>query len=167
MTTSTPHDRFDNDLLRDSLGGDWELVVKSKSLRNLAWICVGLIMALHIFMGVVVDMGDYTGAAITTLDKFAFPLIGMVFCVAPLQLLRTRVRVNSRGVEICNFLAPHFYLWDDIHGLSFPEKARHARLELPDFEFVPMWAMQKKDGEAVVKAVRRFRELEERYMPEE
>ena len=30
-----------------------------------------------------------------------------------------------------------------------------------------MWAMQARDGEDVVEAVRGFRELEDRYMPED
>ena len=30
-----------------------------------------------------------------------------------------------------------------------------------------MWALQSRDGASVVEAVRRFRELEDRYMPED
>lgn len=42
-----------------------------------------------------------------------------------------------------------------------------ARLELPDFEYVPLWAFQSADGLAGLRAVERFRALEANYMPED
>lgn len=146
--------------------GDWELTVTSKTMKTWAWIAAGVVMAVHIFMGFVVDVGD-TGAQVTPIDILAFPALGLLIAGACLLLLRPRVRVNSRGVEVRNFLGARFYPWDVVHGLSFPADSQWARLELPEFEFVPMWALQARDGEAVVEAVRRFRELEDRYMPQD
>ncbi|MBV7295403.1 PH domain-containing protein [Corynebacterium sp. TAE3-ERU12] len=165
---SEPHAGSDIDTpaIRSALDGDWELVVTSKTMNRWAWGAAAAIMVLHIFMGVVVNIGD-TGVVLTPVDLTAFPLVGLVFAGAALMLKRARVRVNSRGVEVRNYLSGHFYVWDDIYGLSFPKTARWARLELPDFEFVPMWAIQAGDGEAAVQAVHRFRELEDRYMPED
>jgi hypothetical protein len=54
-----------------------------------------------------------------------------------------------------------------IYGLSFPRNSRWARLELPDFEFVPMMAFQVSDKTTVAQQVEAFRRLEDRYMPEE
>lgn len=42
-----------------------------------------------------------------------------------------------------------------------------ARLELPEFEYMPLWAIQVSDGADTIQAVRKFRELEAQYMPEE
>ncbi|MDU7504053.1 MAG: PH domain-containing protein, partial [Corynebacterium kroppenstedtii] len=66
-----------------------------------------------------------------------------------------------------NFLNPQFYLWEIVHGLSFPKNSRTARLELPYFEFVSMWAFQAADGNRVVDAVNNFRLLEDAYLPED
>ncbi|WP_080794800.1 PH domain-containing protein [Corynebacterium pacaense] len=145
----------------------WRLEVHSRTMKMIAWILVVVVMAVHIFMGLVVDV-DFTGAAVTFIDTLAFPGIGLIISVvAFIGFTRARVRANEDGVEVRNFIGTRFYPWAVIYGLSFPKGARVARLELPDFEYVPMWAFQARDGEDVVRAVREFRDLESRYMPED
>lgn len=144
----------------------WELVVTSKSMTLWSWAAVVGVMIIHIFFAVVVGIG-YTGARVTTVDQWAFVGIGLLFSAVCLLGLRPRVRVNADGVEVRNFLGSQFYPWEVIHGLSFPRGAKWARLELPDFEFVPMWAFQVADGIRVIEAVDNFRVLEDRYLPEE
>lgn len=145
----------------------WELEVTTKFLKRIAWVAVVVIMALHIFMGAVVDV-DFTGAAVTLVDTLAFPALGIIFSVLVfLGLTRPRVRANEDGVEVRNFIGTRFYPWVVIYGMSFPKGSSVARLELPDFEFVPMWAFQSRDGEDVVRAVATFRDLENKYMPED
>lgn len=145
----------------------WELTVTSPYLRRMAMIAVCIIMPIHIFMGLTVDI-EFTGAAVTEIDKFAFPGVGVVISVLVwLMFTRPRLNANSDGVEIRNIVGTRFYPWAVIYGLSFPEGSRMARLELPEFEYVPVWAMQSGDKEQVIKSVRDFRELEARYMPED
>ncbi|WP_448850813.1 PH domain-containing protein [Corynebacterium sp. 335C] len=146
--------------------GGWVYEVTSKRMKTWGWGLAAAAIVIHLFMGAVVGVGD-TGAAVTPIDVAAYPLIGVIVAACALTLTRPRVRVNDRGVEVRNFGGPRFYVWADVYGLSFPEDARCARLELPDFEFVPMWAMPASDGERTVDAVRRFRELEDRWMPED
>lgn len=145
---------------------NWLLEITSQKLRMWSIVAAVVVFALHVFMGVVVDFGN-TGASVTFIDQLAFPLVGLVIAAAILLLTRARVRVSARGVEVRNMLTPRFYPWSKVYGLSFPKRSRWARLELPDFEFVPMLAVQSADGERVVEAVRRFRELEDKYMPED
>ena len=144
----------------------WELVVTSTKLKQWTWAGVVVIMAIHIFMALVVRLG-YTGAAVTTVDQWSFIGIGIIFSGIWMLGLRPRVRVNKDGVEVRNFLNPQFYPWEIVHGLSFPKNSRTARLELPDFEFVSMWAFQAADGNRVVDAVNSFRLLEDAYLPED
>ena len=144
----------------------WDLVVTSKRMKLIAWVSAILVLGLHIFMAMVVAVGD-TGTAVTTVDQWAFVGVGIIFAVVALGLQRPRVRANADGVEVRNFIGTRFYPWTVVYGLSFPKSDRWARLELPDFEFVPMWAFQSADGAAVVQAVTKFRELEDRYMPED
>lgn len=142
----------------------WEMEVTSPALRKWTFILIAIIMVIHIFMGVMVGVGD-SGLFLTLLDQLAFVGIGLVLSACTLLLLRNRVRVSSAGVEVRNILSPKFYPWDMIHGLSFPQGSRWARLELPDFEFVPILALQIADKESIVSNVTKFRELEDRYMP--
>ena len=144
----------------------WELEVRSKRLKLLCILAIVIVMAVHIFMASVVAVGD-TGAAVTSVDQWAFVGIGIIISVVCIGIMRPRVRANEDGVEVRNFIGTRFYPWAVIYGLSFPKGARWAHLELPDFEFVPMWAFQSADGAEVVAAVEKFRELEEKYMPED
>nr|WP_120492490.1 PH domain-containing protein [Corynebacterium lactis] len=146
--------------------GQWLQVITSKKLTTWAVIAAVIVFAIHVFMGIVVDFGN-TGANVTAIDRLAFPVLGAIIAGVCLLLTRARVRVSDRGVEVRNLLTAKFYPWNDIYGLSFPKKSKWARLELPDFEFVPMLAVQAADGARVVDAINRFRELEDKYMPED
>lgn len=147
-------------------GDGWLLTVTSSHLKRVAWIAVVVIMAVHVFMGVVSGVGD-TGATVSIVDQWAFIGLGLLFSAAALTLTRPRVRVNERGVEVRNVAGAKFYPWQMVYGLSFPRNSRWARLELPDFEFVPMMAFQVGDKATVAQQVEAFRRLEDRYMPEE
>ncbi|AKE39227.1 Bacterial PH domain [Corynebacterium camporealensis] len=145
----------------------WEMELSSKFLRNIAIGWVILVMIIHIFMGITLDI-EFTGASVTGIDKFAFPGVGVVVSILSwIALNRPRLRANEDGVEIRNIIGTRFYPWFVIYGLSFPEGARMARLELPEFEYVPIWAIQSGDKEKAIDAVREFRKLEARYMPED
>ena len=145
----------------------WKLTVKSRFLRRVALAWVVLVMAVHIFMAAVVDV-EFTGVAITGIDKFAFVGVGIIISIVSwVCLTRPRVRANEDGVEVANIIGTRFYPWLVIYGLSFPKGSRMARLELPDFEYVPLWAIQAGDKEQALDAVAKFRELEAQYMPED
>lgn len=144
----------------------WEFEHTSKWLRKWMWVAIAVIMVIHCFMAVVVAIGD-TGAAVTPVDQWAFVGIGLLASCVCLLALRPRVRANADGVQVRNFLGTRFYPWQVVYGLAFPKSDRYARLELPEFEYVPMWAFQAGDGRAVVDAVGKFRELEDKYMPED
>lgn len=144
----------------------WELEITSPFLKKVALGWVILVMAVHIFMALVLDV-EFTGLTITAIDKFAFPGIGVIISVISwICLTRARVRVNRDGVEVRNIIGTRFYPWLVIYGLTFPRSARMARLELPEFEYVPLWAIQSGDGARALQAVEKFRVLEAKYMPE-
>lgn len=149
-----------------STSAPWEFEVRSRTLTRWAWIAAVIVFAIHIFMAIVVRVG-YTGAAVTTIDQWSFVGMGFVWSGVCLLALRPMVKANCDGVLVRNFLGSQFYPWELIHGLSFPKGSKCARLELPDFEFVALWAMHVGDGDRVVKAVNDFRLLEDKYLPED
>ena len=145
----------------------WELTIRSPFLKKVAAVCILVLMAVHIFMAAVVDV-EFSGLTITWLDKFAFVGVGIILSILTwLVLTRPCVQVNEDGVEVANIIGTRFYPWLVIYGLSFPKGARMARLELPDFEYGPLWAIQAADKELALQAVAEFRELEAKYMPSE
>ncbi|MEY8577780.1 PH domain-containing protein [Corynebacteriaceae bacterium 6-324] len=143
----------------------WELTVKSPYLRKISLLCIAILIPVHLFMGIMLDI-EFTGAHITLIDKFAFPGIGVVLSIlAWIVFNRPRLRANADGVEVRNIIGTRFYPWQVIYGLAFPEGSRMARIELPDFEYVPVWAIQSGDKEKAIVSTRQFRELEAKYMP--
>lgn len=143
----------------------WELDVTSQFLKKIAALWVIVVMAVHIFMAVVVDI-EFSGLTITGVDKFAFIGVGIIISIISfIVLTRPRVRANADGVEVANIIGTRFYPWVVVYGLSFPRGARMARLELPEFEYVPLWAIQAGDKERALEAVKQFRVLEAKYMP--
>ncbi|MDO4631589.1 MAG: PH domain-containing protein [Corynebacterium sp.] len=145
----------------------WELEVTSKRMKLYAYLAAAITIALHTFLALIVTVGD-TGTAITIIDQWGYFLVGVLFAALIfIGLHRPRIRVNADGVDVRNFIGSRFYPWSVIYGLSFPEGARVARLELPEFEYVPMWALLAADGPDCVKAIATFRDLEAQYMPED
>lgn len=143
----------------------WELTIKSPFLRKVSYLCIAILIPVHLFMGIMLDI-EFTGAHITFIDKLAFPGVGLVLSVfAWLAFNRPRLRANADGVEVRNIVGTRFYPWQVIYGLVFPEGSRMARIELPDFEYVPVWAIQSGDKEKAILSTRQFRELEAKYMP--
>lgn len=176
MNDSRPAPRLSDEEIRAYTSADpfamtstkpWQLEVRSRFLRMCAILAVCVIMPIHIFMGVTLDIA-FTGASVTTIDKFAFPGVGVIISVLVwLMLTRPRLRANSDGVEIRNIVGTRFYPWQVIYGLSFPEGSRMARIELPDFEYVPVWALQSADKKTIMRDVDAFRALEAAYMPQD
>lgn len=145
----------------------WEFETRSTFLRRVSIVWVIIVMAIHIWVGFTIDI-EFTGASITLIDKLAYPLVGTLISALSLWALnRPHLKANEDGVQIQNIVGTRFYPWYVIYGLSFPEGSRMARIELPEFEYVPVWAMQSGDGVNTVKAVSEFRELEAKYMPQE
>ncbi|GGG68521.1 PH domain-containing protein [Corynebacterium pelargi] len=145
----------------------WTLTIVSRKMRLWAIIAATVIVLLHVFLAVVVAIGD-TGTTVTVIDQWGYFLVGVLLAaIVFIALWRPRVQANEDGVEVRNFLGTKFYPWLVIYGLNFPEGARMARLELPDFEYVALWALQAADGAQAVADVQAFRALEARYMPED
>lgn len=145
----------------------WEFEVSSPALRVVAIVLAIVVIAVHLGMSLVVDKGS-TGLALSSADKWAFLGVGIVLAIlALLAFLRPRVRANEDGVQVRNIIGTRFYPWTVIYGLRFPKGSRMALLELPDFEYVPLWAIQSMDGVRAIKAVEDFRRLESDYMPKE
>jgi hypothetical protein len=69
------------------------------------------------------------------------------------------VRARREWIEVRNLLGSTRYAWSDVRGLSFPDGAAWARLELPADEYVSVMAVQSADGARAVTAMRALRAL--------
>ena len=56
--------------------------------------------------------------------------------------------------------------WDEVVDVSFPPGARWARVDIADYEYVPILAIQSVDRERAVAAMDTVRALMARYRPD-
>lgn len=100
-----------------------------------------------------------TGVVFRFADQVAMVLIGVLLAGGVLLLARPRVRADADGVEVRNTGWPRYLPWELVRAVSFPDGASWARLELPDYEYIPVLAVQAVDGMWAVEAIRGLRAL--------
>ncbi|MDI2027358.1 PH domain-containing protein [Saccharopolyspora sp. TS4A08] len=100
-----------------------------------------------------------TGAIFTVADQVAMGFLGLLLAGGVMLLTRPRLRADADGLEIRNIIGTQRVSWDLVQGVTFPDGAPWARVELPDDEYVPIMAVQATDGDHAVAAMRRLREL--------
>ena len=62
-----------------------------------------------------------------------------------------------------NVLAERVVPWSDVVDVSFPQGARWARVDLADYEYLPLFAIQSVDGERAVASMDTLRTLLAKY----
>jgi hypothetical protein len=134
------------------------LVVRPVKVRVVAWICAAAILALFVALAVVLRSSD-TGVYFRLADQVAMVVIGAFLAGGILLLALPRVRADARGIEVRNVATTRYLPWELVAGVSFPDGASWARLDLPDDEYLPVLAIQAVDGQRAVDAIRRVRAL--------
>ncbi|SDP89458.1 PH domain-containing protein [Actinopolyspora xinjiangensis] len=139
-------------------GGGNLVQVRPKRVRNVA---VPAALVVFVICGIAALMLRRTanGLLLTVSDQVAMVGIGAVLAGLILLSTRPRLRADENGVEVRNSILTRRYSWSDVRGVSFPEGATCARLELPDDEYEPITAIQSFDGERAVRAMRDLRAL--------
>ncbi len=115
-----------------------------------------LLVAVFVVLAITLN-GASTGVHLGVSDKVALGLLGAILAGGVLLLARPRVRADANGVEVRNLLFGRVVPWQQIKGVSFPDGAPWARLDLPADEYVPVVAIQAVDGERAVRAIRELR----------
>lgn len=121
---------------------------------------VGAVVLLAVFVVVAVLLRNSpTGVYFRLADQVSMVLLGVLLAAAVLLLARPRVRADARGVEVRNTLGTRRFDWADVQRVSFPDGASWARLDLPDYEYVPVLALQAADRGRTVEGITRLRAL--------
>jgi hypothetical protein len=137
------------------------VVIRPRKLTIVAGASAVVVLAL--FAGLAVTLRDvYTGVNFRLADQVAMVLLGLLFAGGLLSLAASRARADADGIEVRNILRTHRLPWDAVVGVTYPEGARWARLELADDESVSVMALQAVDGASAVEAIQALRRLHER-----
>lgn len=129
--------------------------------RRSAWMSAGLaVLLLAVFVTVSLLLrSEDTGAIFRLSDQIAMIGIGALLAAAALLFATPRVRADANGVYVRNIGVARRFAWSEVLSVSFPDGASFARLELPDFEYYSIMAIQAVDREHAVAAVRGLRRL--------
>lgn len=148
-----------------NIDGEWDLEVRPHRAIVTVRIVAAVLAAVFIFGGIVLRQGS-TGVNFRVSDQIGLAAFGLVLAAGVLTLTRPRVRVGKRGVMVRNIVGDSEFGWQDIRGISFPDKKSWARLELVHDEYVPMMAIRSNDKMRAAEAMDRFRELGAKYSGE-
>ena len=121
-------------------------------------MCAVAVVAAFTVVASVLRTTD-TGVFFRFADQVAMVLLGVLLAGGILLLARPRVRADADGVEVRNIGWPRYLPWELVRAVSFPDGASWARLDLPDYEYVPVLAVQAVDGMRAVEAIRGLRAL--------
>ncbi|MFD7847044.1 PH domain-containing protein [Nocardia sp. NPDC059764] len=144
---------------------EWDLEVRPRRAIITVRIVAAVLAAVFVFGGIVLREGS-TGVNFRVSDQLGLAAFGLVLAAGVLTLTRPRVRVGKRGVMVRNIVGDSEFGWQDIRGISFPDKKSWARLELVHDEYVPMMAIRSNDKMRAAEAMDRFRELGAKYTGE-
>jgi hypothetical protein len=144
--------------------GDWDVVLRPRVTPYVAYVAAFVIATAGIVVGFLLKI-RYTGAIIQTADQVAMGGLGVILAAATLLLATPRVRAGRVGIGVRNILTERIVPWSEVVDVSFPQGARWARVDLPDYEYVPVLAIQSIDGERAVEAMDALRDLLARYRP--
>lgn len=142
--------------------GDWDVVLRPRLTPFVAYVVAFVVATAGIVVGFLLKI-RYTGATIQTADQVSMGALGMILAAGILLLTTPRVRVGPAGIGVRNLLIERVVPWPDVVDVSFPQGARWARVDLADYEYLPVFAIQAIDGERAVTAMDTLRSLLAKY----
>lgn len=137
------------------------VVVRPRKVRRVA-IPAAVVVLVVATVAAVLLRSTPTGVLFTISDQVAMVGIGVVLAGLILLVIRPRLWADADGLEVRNAIITYRYEWSDVLGVSFPDGAAWARVELPDDENTPIMAIQATDGAHAVQAMRELRDLRRR-----
>lgn len=144
---------------------DWDVVLRPRLTPFVAYVAAAIVATAGIVVGLLLKI-RYTGAIIQTADQVSMAVLGVILAAAILLLATPRVRVGPAGIGVRNILTERVVPWRDVVDVSFPQGARWARVDLADYEYVPVLAVQSVDGDRAVASMDTLRMLLAKYRPD-
>ena len=144
--------------------GPVELEVRPRRIRWVAWVLAVLLFAFFA-TGALLVYVQSAGFNFRPADQVAMVVLGAILAGCALLFTRPRLRAGSGGVEVRATILTRRVAWDDVVGVSFPDGAQFARIDLPDDEYLVVAAIQAVDKVHAVQGVRALRELHAKYDP--
>lgn len=133
------------------------VVIRPHLVRIIGFTLAPILLLAFASAGIFMR-ATYTGAHFRISDQVAMVIVGVLLAAGALVLTRPRLIIDADGVDVRGFVARKRLSWQEILGVSFPDKAYFAKLDLPHDEHYPAIAIQSWDGPRAVQAIRVLRE---------
>jgi hypothetical protein len=137
---------------------DADVVVRPRRVVWMSGTLAVVLLAVFVTVAVLLRSQD-TGVIFMVSDQIAMIGVGVLLAGAAMLFATPTVRADADGVYVRNIGVSRRFTWDEVVAVSFPDGASFARLELPDYEYYSMMAIQAVDRERAVEAVRALRRL--------
>lgn len=138
--------------------GPGSVTVRPRLAFWLGWVSAAVTVV--VFVGIAVVLRNTaTGVFFRLTDQVAMVVLGLFIAAGLALFARPRVRADERGIEVRNTGLTKTLPWSAVEAVSFPDGASWARLDLPDYEYLPVLAIQAADRQHAVAAIRRVRAL--------
>nr|WP_245266908.1 PH domain-containing protein [Saccharomonospora piscinae] len=141
-----------------STGGSDAVVLRP---RRVFWMSLPLaLLLLGVFTTVAVLLrSEDTGVIFQASDQIAMIGVGVFLAAGAMLFTTPVVKADAEGVHVRNIVVSRHFRWDEVLAISFPDGASFARLELPDYEYHSVMAIQAVDRDRAVSGVRSLRRL--------
>ncbi len=143
----------------------WDVVLRPRLTPYVAYAAAFVVATSGIVVGLLLKI-RYTGAILQTADQVAMGVLGVILAAAILLLATPRLRIGPAGLGVRNILLERVIPWSDVVGVSFPPGSRWARVDLEDYEYTAVLAIQAIDGERAVHAMDTLRTQLAKYRPD-
>jgi hypothetical protein len=140
------------------------VIVKAQPIRS-ARIATAIAIVVVVILSVIAVILPRTadGVNFTAADQWGIAGIGVLIALGILRFLHPRMRADENGVDTRPFIGGYRHIdWDLVRAVEFPPKVRFARLVLPGDELIPLYAVQRGDGERSVEVMDGLRALHAR-----
>jgi Bacterial PH domain len=133
--------------------------VTARPIRSarIATVCAAAVFLVLLIVAILLPHTT-DGVNFTVADQVGMAGLGLLFAVGILRFTRPAMWADASGVHSRGFIGGyHVVEWDLVRAVEFPPKVRFARLVLPGDELIPLYAVQRGDGErsvAVMDALR-------------
>ena len=138
------------------------LLVTARPVRAVRYAVLGAVAVLALFCvaAAILRSTSDSGVGFTTADQVGIAGTGVLVALLILSITRPRLRADAGGVDCRGFFNGYRHVdWDLVTAVEFPPKARFARLVLPGDELIPLYAVQRGDGERSVAVMQGLRAL--------
>lgn len=139
-----------------------ELEVRPVRTRWTAYVLAVVLFAFFATGAALVNV-ESSGFRFRVSDQVAMVVLGLLLAGGALLFARPRLRAGPEGVEVRTGIRTHRVAWDDLVGISFPDGAQFARLDLPDDEYLAVAALQAIDGAHAARGISTLRALHARH----